>query len=44
MSLLRVPDVGNLFDVLVGDRVEASDTAVEAFKELEVILLRWWRF
>ena len=38
--LCLVPDVDDLSDVILGNRVEADDTAEEGLVELEVLLLR----
>ena len=38
--LCHVPDVDDLFDVLLGDHFQADDAAIESSVELEIILLR----
>ena len=40
VCLCRVVDVEDCFGVLLGNRVEADDAAVERLVELEVLLLR----
>ena len=40
ICLCLVPDVDDLSDILLGNRVEADDAAVEGLVELEVLLLR----
>ena len=40
VCLCLAPDVDNLVDVLLEDRVQADDVAVEGLVELEVLMLR----
>ena len=40
VSVCFIADVDDIFDVLLGDRVEADNPTVEGLVEVEVLLLR----